>query len=101
MPAPKKTDGEVSAPARVSRITVTLPASARLWIENVECPLTSSVRTFDTPPLSGNQQYFYNVRAEIVRDGRTISETQRIVITPGQEARIDFNTSNVIGSAAR
>lgn len=92
---------EVSIPANVARVTVQLPSDARLWIENVECPLTSDVRAFNTPALNPNQRYFYNVRAEIVRDGRTISETQRVIITPGQESRVDFNTSNVIGTAAR
>jgi uncharacterized protein (TIGR03000 family) len=108
VPVPEKVDspkkkgtGDVSVPSNVARVTVNLPSDARMWVENVEAPLTSSVRTFTTPALNPNQQYFYNIRAEIVRDGRTITETQRVIITPGQEARVDFNTSDVIGSAAR
>ena len=89
----KKADGEISTSAKISRVTITLPASARLWIENVECPLTSSVRTFDTPPLSSNQQYFYNVKMEVMRDGQLVSQTQRAIITPGQPVQVDFNTA--------
>jgi uncharacterized protein (TIGR03000 family) len=96
VPAPKKANEEVS-----TRVTVTLPSTARLWVENVECPLTSSVRTFSTPPLNANQQYVYNLKVELVRDGRTVSETQRVIITPGQDARVDFNSSNVVGTASR
>jgi uncharacterized protein (TIGR03000 family) len=96
----KSTDEEVSAPVS-SRVTVTLPSDARLWVENTECPLTSSVRSFDTPPLNSNMKYFYNLKAEVVRDGRTVSQTQRVVITPGQEARVDFNSSGLIGTATR
>ena len=102
VPDPKKksTDEGVSAPVS-SRVTVTLPSDARLWVENVECPLTSSVRSFDTPPLNSNKKYFYNLKAEMMRDGRTVSQTQRVVITPGQEARVDFNSSGMIGTATR
>ncbi|MSQ95983.1 MAG: TIGR03000 domain-containing protein [Gemmataceae bacterium] len=92
---------EVAIPSNTARVIVNLPSDARLWVENVECPLTSDVRSFNTPALNLNHRYFYNVRAEIVRDGRTISETQRVIIIPGAEARVDFNTSNVIGTASR
>jgi uncharacterized protein (TIGR03000 family) len=97
----KGTEEEVSIPSNTARVTVNLPSDARLWIENVECPLTSEVRSFKTPTLNPSQLYFYNIRAEIVRDGRTITETQRVTITPGEEARVDFNNSGVIGTAAR
>jgi uncharacterized protein (TIGR03000 family) len=93
---PKKTKEESTA-----RVTVTLPSDAKLWVDNVECPLTSSVRTFSTPALNPEQRYFYNLKVEIVRDGQTLSETQRVVITPGQEARVDFNNSTVVGTASR
>jgi uncharacterized protein (TIGR03000 family) len=99
-PGKKKDGGEVSIPHNIARVTIQLPGDARLWVENVEAPLTSSVRTFHTPILNPNQQYFYNIRAQIVRDGQAITETQRVIITPGQETRVDFNTSNVIGTAA-
>ncbi len=101
VPPPKKdTEEVVSVAPVVSRVTVTLPSDARLWIENVECPLTSSVRSFNTPPLNAHQQYFYNIRVEVVRDGRPTSQTQRVIINPGQEVRVDFNGS-AVGTAAR
>lgn len=98
VPAPKGNE-EVSAPVS-SRVTVTLPSDARLWVENVECPLTSSVRSFNTPALNPNQQYVYNLKVTAIRDGQTVSQTQRVIITPGQEARVDFNGA-AVGTAAR
>jgi uncharacterized protein (TIGR03000 family) len=94
VPAPKK-DGEVSTTTLISRVTVTLPASARLWVDNVECPLTSSVRTFNTPPLRTNQQYYYTVKMEVMQDGQLVTQTQRAVITPGEPVRVDFNAAAV------
>ena len=70
VPLPKKAPEQVSA-----RVTVNLPTDARLWVDNVECPLTSSVRSFNTPALNPGTRYTYNVKAEVVRDGRTVSET--------------------------
>jgi uncharacterized protein (TIGR03000 family) len=97
---PKKGDDEVAAPAKVSRVTVTLPATARLWIENVECPLTSAVRSFDTPPLPSNRQFYYNVKMEVMQNGQLVSQTQRAIITPGQPVQVDFN-ANTVTTASR
>jgi len=95
------TNTNPQAQNKASRVTVVVPAEARLWVDNVECPLTSTVRSFNTPPLSANQQYFYSLKVELARDGRTISETQRVLITPGQEARVDFTTVGSLRTVAR
>jgi uncharacterized protein (TIGR03000 family) len=100
IPNPKK-DEEVATPTKVSRVTVTLPANARLWIENIECPLTSSVRTFDTPPLRSNQQYFYNVKMEVMQNGQLVSQTQKAIITPGRPVQVDFNGNAAVTTASR
>jgi uncharacterized protein (TIGR03000 family) len=99
--APKPAPGqeETSAPV-TSKVTVSLPSDARLWVDNLECPLTSAVRSFNTPALNPAQKYFYDLRVQIVRDGQTLTETQRVTITPGQEARVDFN-GTAVGTAAR
>jgi uncharacterized protein (TIGR03000 family) len=98
---PPKTDSGVSTPSKTTaRVTVVLPADAKLWVENVACPLTSGVRSFDTPALNPNQQYFYNLKMEVVRDGQTVVETRRAVITPGQAVQVDFNAA-AVASASR
>jgi uncharacterized protein (TIGR03000 family) len=97
VPGPKeKKPGEEQS----ARVTVNLPSDARLWVDAVECPLTSSVRSFNTPALNPGQRYAYSLKVEIVRDGRTVSETQRIVLTPGEETRVDFsNNGGAIATA--
>ena len=84
-----------------ARVTVVLPAEARLWVDQVECPLTSGVRSFTTPALNPNQQYFYTLRVEMARDGRTVTDSQRVLLTPGQETRVDFNGQNTQRVVAR
>jgi uncharacterized protein (TIGR03000 family) len=84
----RKSAAEDAAPARV---TVRLPAEARLWVEGEACPLTSATRSFLTPQLQPGQQYAYTMRAEVVRDGQTISQTRRVVIAAGREVDVTFS----------
>ena len=55
----------------VARVTVKLPADARLYVDNVVCPLSSDTRTFNTPELEVGRSYFYTLKAEVIRDGET------------------------------
>jgi uncharacterized protein (TIGR03000 family) len=98
-PAPKTKKGgeapqtqlEVTRP-QVARITVKLPSNAKLWVDDVNCPLTSSERSFNTPPLAPGRQYFYTIRMEVERDGQTVSEDRRVFVAAGRQVNVDFNT---------
>jgi uncharacterized protein (TIGR03000 family) len=95
-PMPKQ-----EATSKVARVTVEVPANSRLWVDNVECPMNTPVRSFNTPPLNPNQQYFYDLKVELARDGRTVTESQRVLITPGQEARVNFTNFGALATASR
>jgi uncharacterized protein (TIGR03000 family) len=73
-----------------ARVTVRLPADARLFVDDVLCPLTSGERTFTTPPLQTGRAYYYTLRAEVVRDGQTRSTSRRIDVEAGKEMTIEF-----------
>jgi len=73
-----------------ARITVKLPADARLYVDDVLCPLTSGTRSFDTPELSAGQRYYYTLKAETVRDGETRSSRKRVVVEAGKEVTVEF-----------
>jgi uncharacterized protein (TIGR03000 family) len=84
------------APTNTSaRVTVTLPSDARLWVDNVEVPLKSSVRTITTPPLDPHQHYSYTLKIEMVRDGKIVSRTQRVQLIPGGTVHADFTNAHV------
>ena len=96
-PKPKQRENkeeEVDVPTtQRSRVNITAPAGARVWVDNVECP-----RSFDTPALDTGRQYVYNFRMQVVRDGQTVSQTQRAVITPGQPVNVDFSGGTAVVS---
>jgi uncharacterized protein (TIGR03000 family) len=104
VPQPKKKDGkqqeeeedeEDSTPSQLrSRVTITAPNNARVWVDNVACP----VRSFDTPLLDTNRKYVYNFRMEVVRDGERVVENQRAVIVPGEPVNVNFNSGVVAAS---
>jgi len=75
------------APARV---TVKLPADARLWVDQVECPLTSGERSFNTPNLQPGQTYYYTVRMQVQREGAPVTDSQRVLVRAGQEVTVTF-----------
>jgi uncharacterized protein (TIGR03000 family) len=59
-------------------------------VDGVECPLASETRAFDTPALQPGQQFYYTVKAEVVRDGKPVTESRRIVFEAGNRIDIEF-----------
>lgn len=51
---------------------------------------SATPRVFQTPDLRAGQLYFYDLRAEIVREGQVVSETQRVILRPGTESVASF-----------
>jgi uncharacterized protein (TIGR03000 family) len=89
---------EKPAPARV---TVQLPTDARLLVDGVASPLTSSTRTFDTPALEPGRKYFYILTAEVVREGRPVSDSRRVLLQAGKEVKVDFGNVAAFTTASR
>lgn len=86
---PKKDNGdEVS---NRGRLVVELPADAKLFIDGQPTKTPSATRVFQTPDLQPGETYYYVLRAEVVRNGQTLTQTQRVTMRPGQESRADFN----------
>ena len=91
-PAPKaETNSGSNQGNQPARITVSLPGNARLWVDNVYCPLTSNERSFSTPALQPGQQYFYTMRMEVEKDGRVETENRRVNVAAGVRINVDFN----------
>jgi uncharacterized protein (TIGR03000 family) len=84
----KKKQGMLT-PSR-AKLVVELPADAKLYIDDLPMKTTSGVRSFNTPTLEPGQIYYYMVRAEVVRDGKPVTETRRVLVRAGQTARASF-----------
>ncbi|MDB5309965.1 MAG: hypothetical protein JWO38_4167 [Gemmataceae bacterium] len=79
----------VVAPVPVAgTVTVTLPAEARLLFNGTAAGGTGGVRTFATPPLLVDQEYAYELTAEVTLGGVTQKVTERVIIRAGQETKV-------------
>lgn len=89
VPAPKKEDKKETSLDR-AKLVVELPSDARLFIDDHAMKTASDRRTFNTPALEPGQAYYYMVRAEVVRDGKTYRESKRVIVRAGQVAQTNF-----------
>lgn len=89
LPEPKATTPGASAASR-ARLIVELPADAKLFIDDHLMRTTSDRRTFNTPTLEDGQTYYYELRAEVVRDGKPVVVSRRITLKAGDEIQTNF-----------
>ena len=91
---PKKTTGSLNAPAT---LIVNLPAEAQLKIDGLATKAKSATRVFASPVLESGKDFFYNLNAEVVRDGQVVSATKRVLVRAGEETRvaIDFPATSL------
>jgi len=84
-----------------ARVSVRLPADARLFVDGVPCPLKSSTREFDTPKLEPGRRYSYTLKAELVRDGQTLTEEKQVILQAGRKVNVNFDRLNAESAASR
>jgi uncharacterized protein (TIGR03000 family) len=100
LPAPKKEEEKKGtlAPTR-AKLTVELPPDARLYIDGRLMKTSSGRRSFATPTLQPGQLYFYEVRAEVTRDGKTSSDARRVIVRAGANVVASFDNLGEKGTA--
>ncbi len=77
-----------TAPAKLA---ISLPADAKLYVDGQLTTSTTENRTFTTPALQSGLTYFYDLKAEITRDGLTHTENKRVIVRSGDNIRTSFN----------
>jgi uncharacterized protein (TIGR03000 family) len=75
---------------RPATIDVWLPADATLTFNGTPTTSTSAYRAFVTPPLPAGKTFYYTLKAQVVRGGKTMTEQQRIAVRAGQGSVVSF-----------
>ena len=88
--APLPKERKINEQQARARVIVDLPADAKLYVDGQLMNTTSARRIFQTPQLPVGQLYYYDLKAEVVRDGQTMSATQKLILRPGQAASASF-----------
>jgi uncharacterized protein (TIGR03000 family) len=91
-PATKTKTKEVKAIAAPATIVVNLPANARLLIDDAATTATSARRVFVSPTLPAGKDFHYTLKAEFVRDGKTITVSREVAVRAGGESNVDLNS---------
>jgi uncharacterized protein (TIGR03000 family) len=71
-------------------ITVHVPADARVWFDGAATNFTGPVREFHSPALKTAQWYTYEIKATWKENGREMTQTQQVEVTPGARVNADF-----------
>jgi uncharacterized protein (TIGR03000 family) len=80
-------------------IIVSLPADAKLSIDDAATISTSAVRVFTSPELPIGQDFHYNLKAEYVRDGKPVVLSKDVTVRAGEQTRV--NMEETAGVASR
>ena len=81
----KPKTGMAPAPAT---LIVSLPADAKLVIDDTLTSSTSSERTFVSPNLTPGSDYNYTLKADVVRNGQTVHVEEKVIVRAGEETRV-------------
>jgi uncharacterized protein (TIGR03000 family) len=84
-------DQQVSTGGR-ARVIVSLPANGKLFVDNMPIRNAAEIKTFRTPALSKGQQYYYEMRAEVLVNGKVVTQTRHVTVAAGEVIRADFST---------
>lgn len=71
-------------------ITVNVPADAKVTIDGAATVSTSTVRVFQTRKLNRGTVQYYTFVAEVVRDGKSYTATERVAVEAGAKAEISL-----------
>ena len=88
----KADDDEQQQVKSRAQVTFELPKGARLFVDGVAIPNADERKSFRTPELRRGEEYYYDLHAEIVRDGKTLTQRKRITLTAGDDLKADFSS---------
>lgn len=88
-PVGKPADGKPAGGA--AKLIIDIPATAKLFIDDMPMNGADTTRKFTTPALEPGQTYFYSVRVEGTRNGEPINETRKVLVRGGEIIRESFN----------
>jgi uncharacterized protein (TIGR03000 family) len=78
------------APDARARITLNVPAGARVWFDGTPTTATGSVRQFSTPPLRPDARYAYVVQARWNENGRDVTQALQVEVLAGDHVNLTF-----------
>ncbi len=76
--------------AAPARLTIEVPAGAKLFVDGQLTKGEGTSRNFHTPDLADGQTFFYDLKAEVLVEGRPVTETKRVIVHSGDALTESF-----------
>jgi uncharacterized protein (TIGR03000 family) len=96
-PVSGKEGAQSAAPAT---IIVSLPADAKLFVDDAATVSTSSRRSFVSPTLPVGREFSYTLKAQYTKDGKPVVVTKDVAVRAGAEIEVTMD-ANLAGVASR
>jgi uncharacterized protein (TIGR03000 family) len=90
-----------AAPVNSATVVVNLPAEAKLTFGTQATTSTSARRVFETPELTPGKVYEYTLTAEVVRQGKPVSWTEKVNVEAGRSTEVTMTVPASSGVASR
>jgi uncharacterized protein (TIGR03000 family) len=75
---------------QAATVEITAPADAVIRFDGHKTNQTGTRRIFTTPPLPKGQSYHYTVEATFQRDGKAVTQSQRVQVSAGAQKSVVF-----------
>jgi uncharacterized protein (TIGR03000 family) len=72
-------------------LSVSVPDDAKIYVNGQATSSTGDLRQYISRDLATGYNYTYEVRAEAIRDGRTVEQVKKIDLRAGETARLAFD----------
>ncbi len=79
-----------SPTASPARLTIEVPADAKLFVDGQLTHGEGASRNFHTPELPIDQTFFYDLKAEVVVAGKVVTESKRVLVRSGETLSESF-----------
>lgn len=87
---PEKKSGPAASLNTPAKVLVSLPADAKLSIDGHVTTSNTAERTFVSPALEAGKEYQYTLTAELVRDGKNVTESKTVIVRAGETTSVNF-----------
>jgi uncharacterized protein (TIGR03000 family) len=72
-------------------VVVKVPDDGKLYFNGGLTKQTGTTRTFSTPDLQQGKSYVYEVKAEVIRNGKPVTKTKEITLRASETTQVDFS----------
>lgn len=76
-----------------AQVSIVLPANAKLFFSGIEAVGSGEARVFATPPLEPNQEYGYDMSAEIIKEGKVYRFTKLVIVHAADQVELKLDPS--------